>query len=191
MHGRLSCPPAARVADVACGTGWSTLALARAYPLARIDGFDVDAGSIARAREHAAEAGLEDRVTFHVHDAADASLAGSWDLVTIFEAVHDMAHPVEALRAARHMLAPGGSVLVGDELTAEAFGAPADPLERFMYGFSVLHCLPVGREDERSAATGTVIRPHTLRAYATEAGYREVAVLPIEHDFWRFYRLNP
>jgi SAM-dependent methyltransferase len=191
VHARLSRPPAARVADVACGMGWSTLALARAYPLAHVHGFDVDAASIARARENAAEAGLEDRVTFHVHDAADPSLAGSWELVTIFEALHDMAHPVEALRAARHMLAEGGCVLVGDELTAEAFTAPADPLERFMYGFSVLHCLPVGREDEHSAGTGTVIRPHTVRAYATEAGYREVTVLPIEHDFWRFYRLDP
>jgi hypothetical protein len=101
-----------------------------------------------------------------------------------------MARPVEALRTARGLLAGGGSVLVADERVAEAFAAPGDELERLNYGFSVLHCLAVGREEQPSAATGTVIRPHTVDEYARAAGFPAAEVLPIEHDFWRFFRLR-
>ena len=69
--------------------------------------------------------------------------------------------------------------------------APADPVERFMYGASVLHCLPVGRSQPGSAATGTVMRADTLRRYATAAGFASTTVLGLEHDVYRFYRLDP
>jgi len=191
VHERLTRAPS-RVADLACGCGWSSLSLARAYPLAAVDGLDEDAASIAQARRHAQAAGLDHRVRFFCQDAADETLTGSYDLVTIFEALHDMARPVEALRAARRLLAEGGSVIVADERAGEHFTAPAeDPLDRLFYGFSVLHCLPVGRVDQPSAATGTVMRPHTLRQYADAAGFAAAEVLPIEHDVWRFYRLIP
>jgi 2-polyprenyl-3-methyl-5-hydroxy-6-metoxy-1,4-benzoquinol methylase len=188
---RLRSEPPARVADLACGTAWSSIAIARAYPVVQVDGIDLDSDSIETARANVAAAGLEDRVHPVVQDASDPQLGGRYDLVTIFEALHDMNHPVEALRAARAMLADGGSVVVGDERTAERFTAPGDELERFHYGWSVLHCLPVGMLDEDSAGTGTVIRPDTVRAYATEAGFARIDLLPIEHDFWRFYRLLP
>ena len=126
-----------------------------------------------------------------VHDASDPKLGGRYDLITIFEALHDMNHPVGALQAARNSLAEGGSVVIADERVAERFIAPGDELERFNYGWSVLHCLAVGLLDEDSAGTGTVMRPDTVRAYAAEAGFGRVEVLPIEHDFWRFYRLVP
>jgi SAM-dependent methyltransferase len=180
----------ARVADIACGSGWSSVAIARGYPSVRVDGFDVDAPSIEAARALAAAEGLEDRVRFFVQDASDPGLTATYDLVTIFEALHDMARPVEALRTARGLLAEGGSVIVGDEKVSERFTAPGDELERLNYGFSVLHCLAVGREDEHSAGTGTVIRPHTVDGYARAAGFSGAEVLPIEHDFWRFYRLR-
>jgi SAM-dependent methyltransferase len=189
IHERLSSRPS-HVADLACGLGWSSLAIARAYPLARVDGIDEDAASIERARGNAAAAGLADRVHFFAHDAADDSLTGTYDLVTIFEALHDMAHPVEALRSARGLLAAGGSVIVGDEKVGERFAPPGDPVERLSYGFSVLHCLPVGRVGDHSAATGTVMRPDTVRGYAEKAGFTHVEVLPIDHDMWRFYRLS-
>jgi 2-polyprenyl-3-methyl-5-hydroxy-6-metoxy-1,4-benzoquinol methylase len=114
-----------------------------------------------------------------------------YDLVTIVEALHDMNHPIDALRAARASLAPGGSVVIADERVAEHFAPPGDEIERVNYGFSVLHCLAVGLLDEGSAGTGTVIRPDTVRGYATEAGFSRVDVLSIEHDFWRFFRLIP
>jgi SAM-dependent methyltransferase len=191
VDARLRAQPPARIADLACGTAWSSIAIARAYPQVIVDAIDIDADSIETARANVASAGLTDRVLPAVHDASDPTLSGRYDLVTIFEALHDMNHPVEALRAAHGMLAEGGSVVVADERVAEHFNAPGDELERFNYGWSVLHCLPVGTIDEDSAGTGTVMRPDTVRAYATEAGFSQVEVLPIEHDFWRFYRLVP
>jgi hypothetical protein len=111
--------------------------------------------------------------------------------VTIFEAVHDMAHPVDVLASVRAMLAPGGEVLVADEKVAEKFTAPGDDLERVMYGYSVLSCLPAGRAEHGSACTGTAMRPETMERYAREAGFSGFEVLDIEHDLWRFYRLTP
>jgi len=191
VDARLHAAPPARVADLACGSAWSTIAIARAYPDVTVDAVDVDVTSIETARANIAAAGLADRVRPTVHDASDAHLDGPYDLVTIFEALHDMNHPVKALRAARASLADGGSVVIGDERTADRFAAPGDELERFNYGWSILHCLTVGMLDEDSAGTGTVIRADTVRAYATDAGFRRVDVLPIDHEFWRFYRLVP
>ncbi len=191
VDARLRAEPPARVADLACGTAWSSIAIARAYPEVSIDAIDEDAASIEAARRNVASVGLTERVRPIVHDASDPELSGRYDLVTIFEALHDMNHPVEALRTARSMLVEGGSLVIADERVAERFTAPGDEIERFNYGWSVLHCLAVGMLDEDSAGTGTVIRPDTVRAYAAEAGFGRVDVLSIEHDFWRFYRLVP
>jgi 2-polyprenyl-3-methyl-5-hydroxy-6-metoxy-1,4-benzoquinol methylase len=190
LDARLRSEPPARVADFGCGAGWGSIGIARAYPTVLVDGFDNDAASIDLARGHAIEAGLAERVAFHLRDAADPALRGQYDLVTMFEALHDMARPVDALATARRLLAPGGAVLVVDERVAEHFTAPGDDLERLMYAFSVLCCLPAGLAETPSAATGTVMRPDTLRRYAHEAGFRGVDVLPIEHDFFRLYLLS-
>jgi SAM-dependent methyltransferase len=186
VHERLQ--EGGRVADVACGTGWSTIALSRAYPRAEVHGLDLDQASIELARANAAQEGME--IAFEVRDAADPGLRGRYDLVTCFEAVHDMARPVESLRGMRSLLADGGVVLIGDERVADRFTAPGDEVERVMYGFSVFHCLPVGLEEQPSAATGTAMRADTLREYAEGAGFTRFEVLPIENDFWRFYRLE-
>jgi SAM-dependent methyltransferase len=189
VHARLRAQPPARVADLACGSAWSSIAIARAYPEVTVDAIDLDVESIEAARANVAAAGLSDRVRPAARDASDPDLSGRYDLVTIFEALHDMNHPVDALRTARAMLAEGGSVVIGDERVADRFTVPGDELERFNYGWSILHCLAVGLLDEDSAGTGTVIRADTVRAYAEEAGFGGFDVLPIEHDFWRFYRL--
>jgi 2-polyprenyl-3-methyl-5-hydroxy-6-metoxy-1,4-benzoquinol methylase len=191
IHERLRVDPAAKVADVACGQGRSSIEMARAYPEIRVDGIDSDRASIERARANLAASGVEDRVTFHERDAADAELAGRYDLVTIFEALHDMSYPVDVLRAARGLLADGGLVFIGDERTEDTFTAPAGEVERLFYGFSLFHCLPVGMVGEGAAGTGTVIRADTVRRYADEAGFTSCTVLPIENDFWRFYLLRP
>jgi 2-polyprenyl-3-methyl-5-hydroxy-6-metoxy-1,4-benzoquinol methylase len=191
VHARLEGEPPAHVADVACGEGFSSLAIARAYPKAIVDGLDLDEASIEAARTHLAGSGVEDRVTFHLRDAADPELAGRYDLVYIHEALHDMSHPVRVLSACRELLGSGGSVVIGDERVADSFTVPGDDVERFYYGFSVLHCLPVGMVGEGAAGTGTVMRSDTVRRYAEEAGFRTFEVLPIENDFYRFYRLVP
>jgi len=113
------------------------------------------------------------------------------DLVVIVEALHDMSQPIEALRGARKLLTDRGSVIVIDERTAEKFAAPGDDLDRFFYGFSLLCCLPDGMSRRPSAATGTVMRPETLRGYAAAAGFRDLVVLPMEPSFFRVYRLLP
>jgi SAM-dependent methyltransferase len=191
VHARMQADPPARVADVGCGTGWSSIAIAQAFPKAEVHGFDMDEASIALARANAAARGLEDRVTFAVRDAAYPGLVGGFDLVAAFETIHDMAQPVEALRKMRGLVAEGGAVVIADERVGETFTAPGDDVERLNYGFSVLHCLPSGLAETPSAGTGTVMRRPTLQRYAVEAGFRDVDVLPIEHDFWRFYRLQP
>jgi SAM-dependent methyltransferase len=191
VDARLGATPAARVADVAAGTAQSSIAIARAYPQVSVDAIDVDATSVELARANIAAAGLAGRVRPVLHDASLGALGGPYDLVTIFEALHDMNHPVDALCAVRASLAEGGSVVIADERVAERFAPPGDELERLNYGFSILHCLAVGLLDGDSAGTGTVIRADTVRAYATAAGFARVDVLPIEHDFWRFYRLVP
>jgi hypothetical protein len=189
VHERLTSGTPARVADLGCGCGWSTIALARTYPNAELDGLDSDRASITSARENAVAAGV-DNVSFSTHDAADPALEGAYDLVCFFEALHDMARPVEALATARGLLNPGGCVLVMDERVADEFGAVGDPIERMMYSASAIHCLLVGRSEEPSAGTGAVMRTSTLTDYATRAGFSRTTVLPIEHDCWRFYRLD-
>ncbi len=178
-----------RVADVGCGMGWSAIGIARAYPQARVDGFDVDEPSVEQARRNAEAAGVADRVRFTTVDAAAAGEDGGYDLVTAFECVHDLADPVAVLAAMRRMVRPGGTVLVVDEKVAERFTAPGDAVERLMYGYSLTCCLPDGLSTRPSAATGTVMRPATLERYAREAGFTGADVLPVEHDFFRFYRL--
>jgi SAM-dependent methyltransferase len=190
VHERLRADPPARVADVACGQGYSTMAIARAYPKVSVDGIDLDEASIEAARRNLRGSGVEDRVAFHHRDAADPALAGAYDFVYLHEALHDMSYPVDVLRACRALLADGGSMVVGDERVADAFAAPGDDVERFYYGFSVLHCLPVGMVGEGAAGTGTVMRSGTVRRYAEEAGFSGFEILPIENDFYRFYRLT-
>jgi len=181
--------PGARILDVGCGAGWSTLALARAYPAATVAGVDVDAPSVEMARRAAASAGLDDRVEFRTADAGTLD-SEQYDAAFAFECVHDMSRPVEVLAAVRRAVRPDGWVVVMDEAVADEFSAPGDELERFMYACSIFVCLPDGMSSAPSVGTGTVMRHDTLRSYARQAGYVDAEVLPIEDfGFFRFYRL--
>ncbi|MDY7102948.1 MAG: class I SAM-dependent methyltransferase [Actinomycetota bacterium] len=177
------------VADVGCGLGWSSIGIARAYPRARVDGYDVDGPSVEKARAHAAEAGVADRVHFHTVDAGEVRADG-YDLVLALECIHDMADPVSVLAAMKAMVEPGGTVIVMDERVGDRFTGEPDPVEQFIYGFSLICCLPDGRNAAESVATGAVMRRPTLDRYVTDAGFSGIEVLPIENDFFRFYRLE-
>ena len=190
VDARLRAGESARIADIGMGQGWSSIALARAYPKARIDGFDLDEASVAAARENVRAAGVDDRVTMHVRDAGDPELAGQYDFALAVECVHDMADPVAVLSAMRRLVGTGGTVLIVDERVPDDFAPNGDDVERMMYGFSVLHCLPVGMVDKPSVETGTVMRRPTFRRYAEQAGFSRVDELPVEHDTFRFYRLT-
>jgi 2-polyprenyl-3-methyl-5-hydroxy-6-metoxy-1,4-benzoquinol methylase len=188
-HHRLRSDPPARVADIGCGAGWSSIGIAEAYPSVLVDGYDLDGPSIELARANARAHGLTDRVRFHARDAGDPSLEGHYDLVIAFECIHDMSDPVSVLGAMRKLAGESGTVMVVDERVGDTFTATGNDVEWMMYGWSVLHCLPVGMADQPSAGTGTVMRTDTLRHYAREAGFRDVEVLPIDNFFFRFYRL--
>ena len=216
--------PGARIADIGCGAGWSTLALAATYPGATIHGYDVDAPSVDLAQDNLAQADLapvdlprhrdhapstqsdaalpgsaappdgarlSDRVQFAVADAAGLP-SDTYDAVFAFECLHDLPAPVTVLSAARRSLRACGSVVVMDEAVAPTFAPPGDDVERLMYGFSLLVCLPDGMSHSPSEATGTVMRPETLRRYAQRAGLTRFEVLDgAGFGFWRFYRLFP
>jgi SAM-dependent methyltransferase len=187
---RLDRDPPARVLDLGCGEGTSTLALAAAYPRIRIVGVDLDARSIAAAQAAAARVGLGNRVTFALADASHASDGGPFDFAMIFEALHDMGDPVGVLRAVRHGLLDGGTLLVADERVGDEFTATPDDVERVQYGFSVLHCLPATMAEDPVEAAGTVLRAPTVRRWAATAGFAACTELDVDNDSWRFYRMD-
>jgi SAM-dependent methyltransferase len=192
VHARLQADPPARVADIGCGVGWSSIGIAQAYPNVQVDGFDLDEPSIDQAQINAQDAGLNGQVNFQARDAGDPALDGKYDLVTAFECVHDMPDPVSVLSAMRRLAGDTGTVLVIDERVGDEFTATGNDVEWMMYGWSVLHCLPVGMaEHPSSVGTGTVMRTSTLKGYATQAGFSAVEVLPIDNYFFRVYRLIP
>jgi hypothetical protein len=121
--------------------------------------------------------------------AADvAGLAGDrYDLVCVFDALHDMADPVGALRACHRLVTDEGCVLLLEPRARDRFTVPGDPLERFLYACSVLHCLPSGMSGD---ATGAVLRPPVLRGLAARAGFSALRPLPGGSRFHRLYRLD-
>jgi hypothetical protein len=144
------------------------------------------------ARRNVAAAGLASRVHIHQADITTASAdRGPYDLVTAFECLHDLPRPILALAAMRRLAGSAGTVLVADMKAARQFNAPGDDVERLLYGFSLLICLPDSMSTPGSAATGTVLRPGTVRDYAIRAGYARIDTLPVEHDLWAFYHLHP
>lgn len=183
------------IVDVGCGTGWSSIAMARLFPRARVVGVDLDGVSIGQARLNAISAGVSDRVEFAEGDAADQDvldMAGVRDaaLVTVFLALHDINGPQRALSTLRNVLAEEGTVLIGDAKVADELQAPAGDLDRLFAAFSVLHCLPATLAEGDGHAHGTVLRAPTVHRWSEAAGYSSFATLEIEHPVWTFYRLD-
>jgi SAM-dependent methyltransferase len=181
----------ARVADVGCGQGWSAIGLARTHPDIQVDGFDLDDVALDAARGHATEAGVADRVRFHHADAAAGLPGGPYDVLMLVECLHDMPHPTEVLAGMRAAAAPDAIVLVVDEAADQVLTTPGDEIQRLLYGFSLLVCLPDSLSHAGSAGTGAVMRPGTLASYASAAGYAGVEALDVsDTGFWRIYRLR-
>jgi 2-polyprenyl-3-methyl-5-hydroxy-6-metoxy-1,4-benzoquinol methylase len=188
-HERLGAP-GARAADVGCGAGWASIALAAAYPHLTVTAVDVDAEVVAQAREHIAEAGFAARVTCVAADVSTMDASHGYDVVCVFDALHELARPVEALRVCRKLCRPGGTVLVLDAKVADDFAAPGDEVERFQYATSVLHCLPAALVGDGAVGTGTVMRGATVREFAREAGFADVRAFDLGDRFHRIYRLD-
>jgi 2-polyprenyl-3-methyl-5-hydroxy-6-metoxy-1,4-benzoquinol methylase len=165
----------ARVADVGCGLGSSSVLLGQAYARSTVVGRDYHAHSIELARKKAAEAGVADRVTFEVGTAQ--TLAGTgYDLVTTFDCLHDMGDPLGAARRIRAALAPDGTWLVVEPNAADTVEGTLNPVGRLYYNGSLFLCLP----NALSQAGG-----YALGAQAGEAAVREIAA---EAGFTRFRR---
>lgn len=161
----------ARVADVGCGHGASTLILAEAYPSSRFVGFDNHAPSIELARRAAVEAGLGHRTTFEVADAASFPGDG-YDLVAFFDSFHDLGEPVAAARQALAALAPDGVLMLVEPMAGQRVEDNLNPVGRVFSGFSTLCCTPNAMAAcGCDRALGTIASDDDLRSVVVEAGF--------------------
>lgn len=188
-HARLGAG-VARIVDIGCGAGWASLALARAYPSATVLGVDLDEAGVAAADARAREEGLAGRVSFRVADATTLQEPGGFDLVCLFDTLHEVPGPTGMLAACRRMRASGGHVIVIDARVADRFTAPGDDIERFQYATSLLHCLPAGRAAPDADPSGTVLRAADLVRVARAAGFTRVRRADLGDRFHRLYRLD-
>lgn len=175
-------------ADVGCGYGWASVGLAEGFPKIYVDAFDPDTASALGARANVAGCGLNDRVLVH-SSGFGGQPTGPYSLIVMAEMLHDVPDPIGLLTTCRERLDEDGVILVADMKVNADYTAPADPIERMMYGFSVLVCLPGAMGGDATAATGTVMRPSILEGYADAAGLIATE-LSIEHDTWRFWVLT-
>jgi 2-polyprenyl-3-methyl-5-hydroxy-6-metoxy-1,4-benzoquinol methylase len=163
----------ARVADVGCGHGSSTIIMAQAFPQSRFVGFDYHAASIETARERAEDAGVADRVRFEVATAAAYPGTG-YDLVCCFDALHDMGDPVGAARHVRATLAPGGTWMVVEPLAGDRIEDNLNPIGRLYYGMSTLLCTPGSLSQPGRAGLGAQAGEARLREVVEEGGFSHV-----------------
>ncbi len=169
----------ARVADVGCGHGASTILLAQTYPNSTVVGFDAHEGSIESARKRAAEAGLGDRVEFET--ATASTFRGSFDLVCFFDCLHDMGDPHGACANVREQLAPNGTMMLIEPFANDDLRDNLNPVGATYYAFSTLLCTPSSLSQEVGAALGAQAGEARLREVVTGAGFsslRRVAETP-------------
>ncbi|MET8520975.1 class I SAM-dependent methyltransferase [Nocardioides sp. NPDC004968] len=170
----------ATVADVGCGHGASTILMAKAYPRSSFVGYDAHGPSIEMARQRAADAGVGDRVRF---EAATAQSFGGegYDLVTMFDCLHDMGDPVGAARQVRAKLADGGTWMIVEPKAGDHVEDNFNPVGRAYYGFSTLLCTPGSVSQEGAAALGTQAGPARIQQVTADGGFssfRTVAETP-------------
>ena len=170
----------ARVADVGCGHGASTVLMAEAFPRSTFLGADYHAGAIATARDRAEVAGVTDRVRFE--EAAAATVPGDrYDLVTTFDSLHDMGDPVGAARHVRDILAPDGTWMIVEPAAGDRVEDNLNPVGRAYYGFSTLLCTPSSLSQDVGLALGAQAGEARIRDVVTQAGFgrfRRVAETP-------------
>ena len=160
----------ARVADVGCGLGASTVLLAEEFPVSRFTGSDYHEGSVALATKRAADAGVADRVSFETASAQTFTGTG-YDLVTTFDCLHDMGDPAGAARHIRQALAPDGSWLIVEPMASDTLEGNLNPVGRVYYNFSTLLCLPNARSQHGGAALGAQAGEAAIRDVVLGAGF--------------------
>jgi SAM-dependent methyltransferase len=160
----------ARVADVGCGHGATTVLMAEAFPASTFVGSDYHEASIEVARKRAADAGVANRTSFEVASAQGFSGTG-YDLVTTFDCLHDMGDPLGAARHVRETLAPDGTWLMVEPLAGDSVTENLNPVGRLYYSASTLLCVPNGRSQEGGYSLGAQAGPTALRQVVTDAGF--------------------
>jgi SAM-dependent methyltransferase len=168
------------VADIGCGHGASTLLMAAEYPRSTFVGSDYHAESVACARDRAAEHGVNGRVRFEVASAQSFS-GGPFDLVTTFDALHDMGDPVGAARHVWERLVDGGSWMIVEPFAGVTVGDNLNPVGRLYYSFSTFLCVPNALSQEGGYSLGAQAGEEPMRRIATDAGFgafRRVAETP-------------
>ena len=160
----------ARVADVGCGKGASTLLLAKAFPNSRFFGFDYHDKSIEAARESAKRAGVSDRVTFEVSKAKDFP-GKDYDFVAVFDCLHDMGDPVGAAAHVRKSLAKDGTWMIVEPFANDQLKDNLNPVGRVYYSFSTLLCTPCSRSQEVGLCLGAQAGETRIREVVTSAGF--------------------
>jgi len=160
----------ALVADVGCGHGASTILLAEAFPRSEFVGYDYHEESIVNAREAAARAGVGDRVSFEVSAAKDFPGSG-YDLVAMFDCLHDMGDPVGAARHVHHALAADGTWLIVEPFAHDNIGENLNPVGRVFYSASTMVCTPASRDQEVGLALGAQAGEKRLREVVQSGGF--------------------
>ncbi|TYB66801.1 methyltransferase domain-containing protein [Nonomuraea sp. PA05] len=169
-----------RVADVGCGHGASTTLMARAFPASAYVGWDYHGASVERARQRAGAHGLGDRVQFRVGSAQTFD-GGPYDLVTTFDALHDMGDPLGAARRVRGQLADDGTWMIVEPAAGSSLSENLNPVGRAYYAFSAFLCVPNALSQEGGYALGAQAGEEPVRRLAAEAGFgrfRRVAQTP-------------
>ena len=170
----------ARVADIGCGHGASTVLMARAYPNSVFAGSDYHDESVIQARKRAADAGLDGRVSFDVA-SAQTFTGGPYDLVTSFDCLHDMGDPLGAARHVRDMLAPGGTWMVVEPYAGGSVSDNLNPVGRVYYSFSTFLCVPNALAQDGGYSLGAQSGEEAIARLAGDAGFasfRRVAETP-------------
>jgi ubiquinone/menaquinone biosynthesis C-methylase UbiE len=160
----------ARVADLGCGLGSSSVLLAEAYPRTTVVGSDYHAESIELARKRAAEAGVTDRVSFEVA-TAQTFTGTNFDLVTMFDCLHDMGDPLGAARRVREALAPDGTWLLVEPFSADTVEDNFNPVGRLYYNASTFLCVPNALSQPGGYALGAQAGEAPIRQLMVEAGF--------------------
>ena len=160
----------ARVADIGCGHGASTLLMAKAYPASEFIGFDYHVPSIEKARARAAAAGMADRVKFEIAPAKSFPGSG-YELVAFFDCLHDMGDPSGAALHVRKSLAPGGTWMIVEPFAHDDVAANHNPIGRIFYSASATICVPCSLAQETGAALGAQAGPAKLEKVVREGGF--------------------